>query len=102
MELLSIFSGSSVEFESSGCATISDLLWMKDKISPMATPLSSLSNSFLGSRGFLVHHGRQQSQIPPKLVDLSQLQKAFESGAISERPGLRLERKTSVHFLTKK
>ena len=48
---------------------------MKDKISTMTSPVSSLSNSLPGSRGFLLLHGRQQSQLSPKFVNLCQFKR---------------------------
>ncbi len=60
---------------SPGCATINDLHWMKGKISTMVNPLSSLSLSFSRSRGFLFHLRRQQSQFPPKFIDLAQFKR---------------------------
>lgn len=69
VESLSRFGKESSKFESPECAAINDLLWRKDKISTMPTPLSSLSNSLLGPNGFLLLHGRQGSRLPPKFVN---------------------------------
>ena len=48
---------------------------MKDKISTMITPLSSLSSSLLGLKGFFLLHGRYQSQLSPKFVNLGQFKR---------------------------
>jgi hypothetical protein len=59
-------------------AKIKDLFWVKRKIPRMTNPLNS---SCLGSRGFLLLCGRQQSQLPLEIVNLGQL-KRYHSNSL--------------------
>jgi hypothetical protein len=48
-------------------AKVKDLFLVKRKIPRMTTPLNS---SYLGSKGFLLLCGRQQSRLPLEIVNL--------------------------------
>jgi hypothetical protein len=74
-ELLFRFDNQSSKFESSRCATINHLLGTKGEVSNMTTPLSTLSIFFVQPGRFLLLHGRQQSQLLPKFVNLGQFKR---------------------------